>query len=90
MYNDQLWGLKYVILPPKCIEFPHHSKAKIFYKMILVKPLHCETQANWENLFFTVPLIKLRMFGGYISVEASTEAKTQVISICTLFPDFLN
>ena len=40
-------------------------------------PLHCETQANWENLFFSVPLIKLKMFGGYIFViGASTEAKT--------------
>ena len=37
---------------------------------------------------FTVPIIKLRMFGGYISIiGASTEAKTWVISICTLFSD---
>ena len=59
--------------------------------MILMSPLHCETQATWENMFFTVPIIKLRMFGGYISViGASIEAKIQVISICTLFPDFTN
>ena len=47
--------------------------------MILMPPLHCETQATWENLFCTVPVIKLRMFGGYIFITgASTEAKTQV------------
>ena len=60
--------------------------------MILISPLHCETKATWENLFFTAPIIKLRkLFGGYISViGASMEAKTQVISICTLFSDFSN
>ena len=57
--------------------------------MILMSPRHCETQAIWENLFFNVPKIKLRMFGGYISVKgASMVAKTQVISICTLLSDF--
>ena len=56
-----------------------------------MSPLHYETQAIWENLFFTRPIIKLRMFGGYISIiGASMEAKTQVISICTLFSDFSN
>ena len=56
--------------------------------MILMSPLYCETQ---ENLFFTVPVIKLRMFRGYISIiEASLEAKTQIISICVLFSDFSN
>ena len=45
--------------------------------MILMSPLHCETQATLENMFFTALLIKLRMFGGYISViGASKEAKT--------------
>ena len=45
--------------------------------MILMSPRHCETQTTWENLFFTVLIIKLRMFGGYISLTgASTEAKT--------------
>ena len=45
--------------------------------MILMSLLHCETQATWENMFFTALLIKLRMFGGYISViGASKEAKT--------------
>ena len=59
--------------------------------MILMSPLHCETQATWENMFFTVPIIKLRMFGGYISVIGkSIETKIQVINICTLFPDFTN
>ena len=53
--------------------------------------LHCETQATWDNLFLTVPVKKLRIFGGYTSViGASTEAKTQVISICILFSDFSN
>ena len=59
--------------------------------MILVSPLDWQTQATWENLFFTVPIIQLRMFGGYISaIVASMEAKTQGISICTLFLDFLS
>ena len=52
--------------------------------MILMSPLHFQIMATWDNLFFTVPIITLRMFGGYISViGASTEAKTQVASICT-------
>ena len=50
--------------------------------------LHCETQAAWENLFFPVPIINLRMFGGYFSVIAFKEAETQVISICALFFEF--
>ena len=66
-------------------------RQKIFYKIILMAPLHCEKQSNWEYLFFTVPVINVRMFGGYISViAASPEAKTQVISISTLFSDFSN
>ena len=66
-------------------------RQKIFYKIILMAPLHCEKQSNWEYLFFTVPVINVRMFGGYISViGASPEAKTQVISISTLFSDFSN
>ena len=45
---------------------------------MILSPLHCETQATWENPFFTVLIIKLRMFGGYIFViETSTGAKTQ-------------
>ena len=61
------------------------QRLKYFYQMILMSPLHCKTQTTWENLFFTVP-IKLRMFGGYISITgASMEAKTHVISICLLF-----
>ena len=48
---------------------------------MIMSPLHGENN-------FTVPIIKLRMFGGYISIiGASTEAKTWVISICTLFSD---
>ena len=40
-------------------------------------PLHYETQATWEDLFFTVLIIKLRIFRGYISViGASSKAKT--------------
>ena len=59
--------------------------------MILMSPLHCETQTAWENMFFTVPVIKLRMFRVYISViGASKEAETQVISIYALFSDFPN
>ena len=58
--------------------------------MIVMSPFHCETLVTWENLFFTEPIIKLRMFGGYIYViGASVEAKTQVISICSLFSYFL-
>ena len=49
-----------------------------------MSPFHCENN-------FAVPIIKLRMFGGYISTTGtSTEVKTQVISICTLFADFSN
>ena len=56
-----------------------------------MSPLHCETQATWENMFFTMSIIKLRMFGGYISIiGASKEAKTQVISIHASFSDFSN
>ena len=59
--------------------------------MILMSPLQCETQATGENMFFIVPMIKLRMFGSYISViGACTEAKAQVITICTLFSYFSN
>ena len=47
---------------------------------MILSPLHCETQATWENPFFTVLIIKLRMFGGYIFViETSTGAKTQAL-----------
>ena len=52
-----------------------------------MSPLHCETQTTRENLFFAVPIITLKMFGG---LGASTKAKTQVISICTLFSGFSN
>ena len=74
----------YVILPPKCIELSQHLMVKIF--------LRNDSYANHFILNnFTVPVIKFRMFGGYISViGASTETKTQVISICTLFSDFSN
>ena len=59
--------------------------------MIFTSSRHCETQATWENLFFTVPVIKLRMYGGRNSkIGAAMEAETQVISNCTLFSDFLN
>ena len=81
----------YVILPPNCIEFPHHLMVKIVLRNNFCHhlPLHCETQAAWENLFFTLPMIKLKIFGGYISIiGASTEAETQVISSCTLFSGF--
>ena len=47
-------------------------------------PLDCDTQATMENLFFTMPIRKLRIFGGYISViGTSTEVKIQVTSIYT-------
>ena len=53
--------------------------------MIFLSPLHRETQATWENLFFTMQIIKLRIFGGYISIiGAYTEAKTHVLSICKI------
>ena len=64
---------------------------KIFLQHDSSVTTSCETQGAWENLFFTVPIIKLRMFGGYISIiGAFAEAKTQVISICTSFSDFSN
>ena len=31
-YIELLWRLTYVILPPKCIEFPQHSMVKIFLR----------------------------------------------------------
>ena len=44
-----------------------------------MSPLHCETQATWENLFFTLSLIKLKMIGGYIyKIGAPTEAKPRL------------
>ena len=59
----------YVTLSPNCIEFPQNS----FSQNIFTKPLFYEIILGQhlivgENLFFTVPIIKLRMFGGYISV----------------------
>ena len=62
---------------------------KIFLRNDSYLNTYCQTQATSENMFFTVPIIKLRTFGGYISViGASAKGKTQVISICTLFSDF--
>ena len=59
--------------------------------MILMSPRHCETQTAWENMFFIVLIIKLRMLSVYIFViGASKEAKNQVISIYALFSDFSN
>ena len=73
----------YVIL----LSIPPTSNGKNSLKCFLA--LHCETQAAWENLFFPVPIINLRMFGGYFSViGAFKEAETQVISICALFFEF--
>ena len=39
-----------VILCPKCIESPH-SMVKISLQIILMPPLHCETQVTWEDFF---------------------------------------
>ena len=45
------------------------------------------SQVHCENNFI-VPIIELRMFGGYTSViGVSMEAKTQVIGIYMLFSD---
>ena len=41
---------------------------KYFNKMILCYHF-TEKQPTWENLFFTVPIIKMRMCGGYISLK---------------------
>ena len=40
-----------VILRPKCVESPH-SMVKISLQIILMPPLHCETQVTWENFLF--------------------------------------
>ena len=48
----------YIILPPKCIEFPEHSMVKMFLRSDSYVTAYCETQGTWENLFFTVPIIK--------------------------------
>ena len=83
MYIEQSRTLTYVILLPKYIEFPEHLMVKIFL-------WNYNVTTHGENNF-TVPIIKLRMFWGYISIiGASTEAKTRVISICTLFSDLWN
>ena len=44
-----------------------------------MSPPHCKTQATLENLFLTLPLIKLKKSGGYISIiGASTKAKPRL------------
>ena len=49
-----------------------------------MSPLDCDTQATLENLLFRMPIRKLRIFGGYISVTGtSTEVKIQVTNIYT-------
>ena len=47
--------------------------------------LHCETQATWKNLFFTVPIIKLRMFGCYISVAEHPWNSKPRLSVFVLY-----
>ena len=47
--------------------------------MILMSTFDCENN-------FTVPIIKLRMFGGYNSITGATkETKILVTTICTYF-----
>ena len=38
------------------------------WRLTYMSPLHCETEGAWMNLFFTVLIIKLRMFEGYENV----------------------
>ena len=73
-----------LFFPPKCVESPYYSMVEISLR----NDSHVTTSLWNTSLGEYVPIIKLRMFGGYISVtEASIEAKIQVISICTLFFD---
>ena len=55
----------YIISPPKSIEFPQHLMVKMFYEMILMSPFYC------ENNFF-LPVLKLRIFGGYLFVKGAS------------------
>ena len=71
----------YVKLPPKCIEFPQHSVV-YFSEMILMSPLHCETQATGESVFYCANN-KTESVGSISIIGASMQVKTLVISICT-------
>ena len=54
--------------------------------MILVSQLHCKTGVTWEYMFFAVPIIKLRMFGSYVSIiGASKEAKPRLLVFIPYF-----
>ena len=55
----------YVISPRKSIEFPQYLMVKMFYEMILMSPFHSENN-------FTLPVIKLRTFGGYLFVKGAS------------------
>ena len=80
----------YVILPPKCIEFPQHSMVKIFFgnNSNVITSLRSNRPERICSLL--VPIKKLKMFGGYISIiGASMEAKIKVISTSTFFCKFI-
>ena len=77
MYIEQLWRLTYMLFYLQNVLNSHSLQwQKYFYDMILMSPLHCETQTTWENLFIIMPVKKVRMFRGYTSIiGASMEAK---------------
>ena len=81
-YIEQLWRL--VILLLKCFEFLLHLLVKIFLQNDSYVTTSFSNNGNLGQSVLYCANITLRMFGGYISViGASTEAKTQVASICT-------
>ena len=80
MHIELLWRLTYM-LPylQKVLNTHNFQWWKYFYKIVLMSPLHCQTQASSENLLFTLPIINLKMFRGHISIiGASTETKPRL------------
>ena len=68
-YIGQLWRLTHMLCYLQNVLNSHNIQwLKYFNKMILCYHF-TEKQPTWENLFFTVPIIKMRMCGGYISLK---------------------
>ena len=91
----------YVISPTNSIEFPQHSMVEIFLWNDSYVTTSLSNTSNVGKSIVYGAYNKIenvwrlyycnRSIGGYITViGASTEAKTQVINICTLFSDFSN
>ena len=64
----------YVILPTNSIEFPQHSMVEIFlWNDSYVTTSLSNTSNVGKSIVFMVLIIKLRMFGGYITVIGASE-----------------